>query len=119
MEEKKRDVGEEIAGKILAALLVVAGAYAAFQLAVRGIFSAVTAGNPDNGIYLLFYGGIVALAVIALLGAGSGYWLWRRAKTKPAAGGQPSVFGRGLTIGLVVVLIAAVYIIGNFLRAFR
>ncbi len=119
MDENKRDTGEEIAGKILTAVLVVAGAYAAFQLVVRGIFSAVMGGNPDNGIYVLFYGGIVVLAVIALMGAGSGYWLWRRAKAKPAAGEQPSVFGRGLTIGLVVVLVAAVYIIGNFLRGFR
>lgn len=119
MDDNKKDTGEEIAGKILTALLVVAGAYAAFQLVVRGIFSAVMGGNPDNGIYVLFYGGIVVLAVIALMGAGSGYWLWRRAKAKPAPGEQPSVFGRGLTIGLVVVLVAAVYIIGNFLRGFR
>lgn len=119
MDEQKRDLGEETAGKILTAVLVVAGAYALFQLVVRGIFSAVMGGNPDNGIYVLFYGGIVVLAVIALMGAGSGYWLWRRAKAKPAAGGQPSVSGRGLTIGLIVVLAAAVYIIGNFLRGFR
>lgn len=119
MDEKKRDIGEETAGKILTALLVVAGAYAVFQLVVRGVFSAVMGGNPDNGIYVLFYGGIVALAVIALLGAGSGYWLWRRAKAKPAGGEQPSAAGRGLTIGLVVVLAAAVYILGNFLRGFR
>lgn len=119
MDENKRDLGEEIAGKILTALLVVAGAYAAFQLVVRGIFSAVMGGNPDNGIYVLFYGGIVVLAVIALMGAGSGYWLWRRAKAKPAAGEQSSILGRGLTIGLVVVIVVAVYIIGNFLRGFR
>jgi len=119
MSEEKKDLGEEIAGKILAAALVLAGAYAFFQVVVRGIFSLMMGGNPDkNGIYVLFYGGIVVLAVIFLLGAGSGFWLWRRAKAKPAGAERPSVFSRGITIGLVVVVLIAVFVIGGFLHGF-
>ena len=118
MGEEKRDLGEEIAGKILAAALVVAGGYLVFRVVVRGVFSLMMGGNPDNGIYVLFYGGIVVLAAIFLLGAGSGFWLWRRAKAKPAAAERPSVFSRGITIGLVVVVLIAVFVIGSFLRGF-
>ena len=117
MGEEKRDIGEEIAGKILTALLVVAGVYAVFQLAVRGIFSLIMGGNDNNGIYVLFYGGIVVLLVIFLLGAGSGWALWRRSRA-PAAEGKPSTFSRGVSIGLLVVVLAAVYILGSFLRGF-
>lgn len=119
MGENKRDLGEEIAGKILTAALVLAGAYVFFRAAVRGIFSLMMGGNPDNGIYVLFYGGLVVLAVIFFMGAGSGFLLWRRGRAKPAGTEPPSVFSRGVTIGLAVVALAALFIIVNFLRGFR
>lgn len=118
MSENKRDLGEEVAGKILTEALVLAGVYVVFQLVVRGIFSLMMGGNPDKGIYVLFYGGFVVLAVIVLMGAGSGCWLWNRSKAKPAGAERPSAFSRGVGIGLVVVLLAAVYILGSFIRGF-
>lgn len=118
MGEEKRDLGEEIAGKILTALLVVAGAYALFQLGVRGVFSLMMGDNPDNAIYVLFYGGLVVLGGVALIGAGSGWALWRR--SRPAAPGAPppSVFSRGVSIGLLAVFLIALLAVAGFIRGF-
>ena len=117
MGEEKRDWAEEAAGKLLTAAAVVAGVYALFQLFVRGVFSLMMGGNPDNAIYVLFYGGIVVAAGIFLFGAGSGWLLWRGAKAKPASG-KPSMLARGILIGLAVVATVAVILLAVIIRAF-
>ena len=118
MGENKKDLGEEIAGKILTAALVVAGAYLLFRAAVGGIFSLMMGGKSDNGIYVLFYGGAVVLLVVLALGAGSGWALWRRSAKKPAEAGPSSASGSGISIGLAVVAAAALLLILGFLRGF-
>ena len=118
MGEEKKDWAEEAAGKLLTAAAVVAGVYALFQLFVRGVFSLMMGGNPDNAIYVLFYGGIVVVAGIFLFGAGSGWLLWRGTRAKPAPGEKPSMIIRGILIGLAVVAAVAVILLVIIIRAF-
>lgn len=116
---QKGDWQEEAAGKLLTALLVVGAAYLLFRAAMRGIFALIMGGNPENGVYVLFYGGAIALALIALMGVLAGSLFWRRARGGGAGNGAPVLRG-GLTLGLLAVALAALAIVGAFVTgAFR
>lgn len=117
MSEEKRDKGEEIAGKILTALLVAAAAWLLFRGVVGGIFSLIMRGNPENGVYVLFYGGAVVLLAVLGIGLLAGWLLWRSARRKPREQGEGSVFARGLGIGLAVVALCAALILIGFVRS--
>ncbi len=104
-------LGEKLVGVALA----LAAAWLAFRLLVGGIFSFILGRNPDNAVYLLFYGGGIALLALLLIGAASGTLLWRRTRARadgtPAAESQ-SYLGRGLTLGLMVVAGAVLLLAG-------
>lgn len=118
MEQKGGDWQEEAAGKILTALLLVGAVYFFFRVVMRGIFALMMGGNSENGIYVLFYGGAIALLVIFLMGLGAGGLLWRRSRSKEAPAERSSMLGRGITIGLAVVALAALFIVTSFLKGF-
>jgi len=111
-------LGEKLAGVALA----VAAAWLAFRLLTGGIFSFVLGRNPDNAIYLFFFGGYIALFVILGIGGAAGVMLWRRNRRRgdgtPAAEAQ-SYLGRGLTLGLMVVVGAVLLLAGLSLWVFR
>lgn len=109
---------EELAGKVLTAVAVAAGAWLLFQGIMRGIFSLMMGGNSENGVYVLFYGGGIALVVIAVLGAAAGWLFWRRARKGPAAAAAPaqerSMLRSGITMGLALVAGAALLLLALF-----
>lgn len=111
-------LGEKIAGVVLA----VAAAWLTFRLLVGGIFSFMLGRGPDNAIYLFFFGGYIALFVILGIGGAAGALLWwrnrRRGVGTPAAEAQ-SCLGRGLTLGLMVVVAAVLLLAGLSLWVFK
>ncbi|OHE76743.1 MAG: hypothetical protein A2107_06415 [Verrucomicrobia bacterium GWF2_62_7] len=108
--------------KLAGAALAVAAAWLAFRLLVGGIFSFFLGRDPDNAVYLLFYGGGIVLLAGLLIGGLAGSLLWRRTRRRadgtPAAGAQ-SYLGRGLTLGLMVVVCAALLLAGLFIWILR
>ena len=117
-EKETRGLGEKLAGITLA----VAAAWLAFRLLTGGIFSFFLGRGPDNAIYLFFFGGYIALFVVLGIGAAAGALLWRRNRRRgdgtPAAADQ-SYLGRGLTLGLMVVVGAVLLLAGLSLWVFR
>lgn len=121
MEDQNKDRAEALAGKLLTAAAVAAGAWLLFQTVVRGIFSLIMGGNSENGVYVLFYGGYVALAVAAAIGAAAAWLFWRSARGSrqpaegaPAPAERTSTLRSGLMIGLAVVAGAALLLLGLF-----
>jgi hypothetical protein len=114
--ENKNGSGDEtqtLGSKLLGVAAVLIAAFFLFKYVVLGIFYLVMNGNPENGVYILFYGGAVVLLVLAGLGLASSGLLWRRVKggAKPATGARPqSALSRGITIGLAAVALIVLFV---------
>lgn len=123
MADRNDDWAEALAGKILTAAAVAAAAWLLFQGVVRGIFSAIMGGNSENGVYVLFYGGYVVLAVVAAIGAAAAWLFWRSVRKTPGPPGvqapQRSMLRSGLTMGLALVAGAALLMLALFVRVLR
>lgn len=112
MEGQDKARAGALAGKLLTAAAVAAGAWLLFQGITRGIFSAIMGANSENGVYVLFYGGYIALAAAAAaIGLAAGWVFWRRAGRDAAPAGEPvperSMLRSGITMGLALVAGAA------------
>lgn len=123
MAGNNEDRAEALAGKILTAAAVAAAAWLIFQGAVRGIFSAMMGGNSENGVYVLFYGGYVVLAVMAAIGAAAAWLFWRAVRRPPAPpGGQAperSMLRSGLAMGFALVAGTALMLLALFFWTLR
>ena len=123
-QSDKKDNPPGIEGKLLGVILSLAAAYLIFRLTVGGIFHLMMGNNPENGIYVFFYGGIVVLAVLAVIGIAAFFLLVRRVKGGPKtadksaavlpAAPPPGALSRGITLGLVVIIIIVLSMLGLF-----
>jgi hypothetical protein len=119
----RRAADTSMAERLTMAGLVAVCAYALYRAVVHKIFASIMAANPNNEIYIFFYGGIIVLAVIAVIGGAAGSLLWWRVRPgragKENSPGPWSTLGAGLNMGLAIVAGAALLVLALFLWVMR
>ncbi len=107
-----------LATKLIGVGLVLLTAYGLFVLVVNGIFWKIAGNDPGKQIYLLFYGGPIALFIFISIGVVATVLLVLRKRkvpppaqpqTQPRPANPPSALNRGITLGLITVVAIFVF----------
>jgi hypothetical protein len=123
---EKKDLGENIAGRILGIVFVLLTAYFLFQLTVKAVLSWLLSGSGsdlESAMILLNLGLPVFLAVVGAFGAAAALLFWRQLKNGPkspgSAGPVQSPFIRGVKLGLPTLIAVIISFIGLIIWTLR